>query len=138
MANAQSTTSQPSEAPPRRRRGRGKPFQPGENSASRLEERRLAIVADLSAQVVEVNGGKAPTPSQAVLIGQIVRLQLAKTGDLVRQSRAIADMLVQLGVSSLRPPLPSMPVVPTLQDYLRQRATEAAGASESSGGGTLP
>jgi hypothetical protein len=98
----------------------------------------LVIVADLSAQVVEVNGGKAPTPSQAVLIGQIVRLQLAKTGDLVRQSRAIADMLVQLGVSSLRPPLPPFPeptpvTAKTLAEHLAaRRATQTASDADNS------
>jgi hypothetical protein len=117
-------------------------FQPGRSgnpAGRRLDLDRLRAAVDgLAAQVVELNNGKPLTSSQTVLVGQIARLQLAKGGDIVRQSRAVADLLCALGLANVRPPLPSMPVVPTLQDYLRQRAAEAAGASESSGGGTPP
>jgi hypothetical protein len=106
-----------------RRRGRG--FQKGVSGNPRggaLNADRLRAATDaLAAQVTEANGRKPPTPSQAVLIGQIVRLQLTKGGDIVRQSRAAADLLRQLGVDVR----PQAPPTPTLQDYLRQRAAEA-------------
>jgi hypothetical protein len=104
-----------------RRQGFRKGVSGNPRGAALNADRFRAAVADLSAQVVEVNGGKPVTPSQAVLIGQIARLQLARGGDIVRQSRAVADLLRQLGLDVK----PQPPPEPTLQDYLRQRAAEA-------------
>ena len=104
-----------------RRHGFRKGVSGNPRGAALNADRVRAAVASLSVQVAEINGGKPPTASQSVLIGQIARLQLAKSGDLVRQSRAAADLLRQLGVDVR----PQAPPTPTLQDYLRQRAAEA-------------
>jgi hypothetical protein len=88
-------------------------------------DRRLVIVADLSAQLTEATG-KPVGAASACLISRIATLMTAK-GDPVRSSRAVADLLRQLGFAG-DGAKPEPPRTKTLAEHLAERrAAEAAG-----------
>jgi hypothetical protein len=114
--------------PQPRRRGPGKPWQPGERGSERLSKRQLELIASLTQQLAE-RDGKEPSAASLILIGQISKLATApKREDGVRNARAIADLLRRLGLDRR---IESKAPAPSLADVLREIAAEDAGVSDA-------
>jgi len=131
-------TSQPTDVstpPPRRRRGRGRPWRKGENGALRLSQAQLEVIGNLTRQLTE-RDGQPPGPAALVLVSQVAKLACApKREDAVRNARAIGVLLAQLGLAGAKPEEPKPQ--PSLAEHLAaRRAAQAASDGKSSPAGS--
>ena len=130
-------TSQPTDAstpPPRRRRGRGRPWRKGENGALRLSRAQLEVIGNLTRQLAE-RDGKPPGPAALVLVAQVAKLACApRREDAVRNANALAKLLAQLGLAGGAKPEEPKPQPSFAEHLAARRAAQAASARNPEGG----